>query len=207
MRVCARRALMVWRTNFEVFCYLRWSRELASGLSILANRITVGLWHDVLISCLQCSAFFFWINLLNFCRLRYTTNVSSGRALSNNILIFFFCHWNLESIQPRIPSHSAVMEQCVLTGCSAQFPSPMHRCQPQWNRSCGQALLLVCSFLKSTVCAVPPAGSWYNNLKESWCFFRVWIHHFGLCFKCQIYSHNDKRFESFITASGFHCVC
>lgn len=92
--------------------------------------------------------------------------VSPLRALSHNISSFL-------PVKPRKHSaenpflHSSVMEQCVLTGCTAVFPA--HAQMPAPAVQYLQTEISACSYmfvLKSTACAVPQSGSQHNTVKE-----------------------------------------
>lgn len=98
--------------------------------------------------------------------------MSPLRALSHNISSFL-------PLKPgKHPAenpflHSSVMEQCVLTGCTAVFPPHAQMSVPAVQYL--QPEISACSFmfvLKSTACAVPQSGSQHNTVRESlrFCF-------------------------------------
>lgn len=142
-------------------------------LRLASHRTSTVAWSARLVSAVVLLVFFFfffflfWDQSRGFCsRGSITSSVRRApwRALSKNRSSFWLL--NPGRHPAAIPFwHSAVVEQCVLTGRTAVSPSPPAcvracRCQPM-NSTGGQKWLLTALLylLKSTVCAVLLAGS------------------------------------------------
>lgn len=157
------------KEEFSVFCPPSWTLYIAAVMSTneannlcsprppVLHRTTAPLCHThclshdytVPVSYLSRSSFWiFFSPLLSLCDIRASlrgtqvrTWLQEERLAATNP---HSCYWSLESIQLRIPFalRCTVVEQRVLTGCTAVFYHPCAECQPQRNSNSGQKWLL-----------------------------------------------------------------
>lgn len=130
-------------------------------LHLTSHRSTIVAWS--VNSCLQCSSFFFFISISWIFVVSITPIWAHGEQSvphGEHLVIIYphSCHWNLESIQQRIPSCTALLRNSVFSQGVLLYSSHAPAYQLQRNSTCGQTDAYV-FFLTGTVCAVAPTWS------------------------------------------------